>query len=500
MDFYRPPTTLGTLEALGHICRAMRAMGFYPKGHPARRSGVIRAYTSLKELLDGNTLQLNCGRTGFSFPDGESLRDPSGQTTILAYELFIRRVQKITFQHDVYQEDLLELLKIITMIPDVVQQGGGVEKMMATHGVRSIWVNEFDLSKLHNKRKVIEKSGVVPEGLDVYEPGEDGSAPASALLNALPQDDEPLPESRLQALLAKMAECYDADSYHLLAVQALECSERIIAGRESHLVLALIEMFAAHINDSERDDAVRLCAEESMKKLAVQGDVVSLVLSRAGAWQRMSTNAFFKLIQAGGESAVTMAIEEMAATDSLKTRKMISTTLGQLGEGAVPSLLALMDDPRWFIIRNICAILGMIGSCSAVPELIKCLGHYDLRVRKEAVRSLAQLNSLEAENAIIDVLRGSDADLQPQAVASLGGMKSRRALVELMRIVFAKDLFLKSITLKTEALAAIAAIGDRQVLSYLSPLLNERYLLAAAKGRQFKSALQSCINRLEEKS
>src|SRR6266516_1879485 len=82
MDFYRPTTTQCTLVGLGTFYRAVRAWRFYPKGHPTRRSALILAHSVLLELLDGNTLSLVCGRTGFSFPDEASLIDsPSGKLT-----------------------------------------------------------------------------------------------------------------------------------------------------------------------------------------------------------------------------------------------------------------------------------------------------------------------------------------------------------------------------------------------------------------------------------
>ena len=145
MDFYRPPTTQGTLDALGSLHRAVRACKFYPKGHPTRRSSLSLAHAAMLQLLDGNTLLLSCGRTGFSFPDGESIKDPSGVTTALAFELFVRRAQKIAFSRDLFQEDLLELVKILCLPPEAIQQSGGFDTMMDARGIRSIWVNEFDL-------------------------------------------------------------------------------------------------------------------------------------------------------------------------------------------------------------------------------------------------------------------------------------------------------------------------------------------------------------------
>jgi HEAT repeat protein len=155
-----------------------------------------------------------------------------------------------------------------------------------------------------------------------------------------------------------------------------------------------------------------------------------------------------------------------------------------------------MNDPRWFIIRNLCTILGDIGSQDAREALTDCLQHPDLRVRKEAVRALAKLGGDEAEETILAILRDTDAALYSQAIASLGWMKSTKALSELIIFVFSRDLFLKSLPLKIDALAAIAAIGDPQVTPYLASLLEERFLLAPTRGRQLKTAVAVCLGKL----
>jgi HEAT repeat protein len=117
-------------------------------------------------------------------------------------------------------------------------------------------------------------------------------------------------------------------------------------------------------------------------------------------------------------------------------------------------------------------------------------------VRKEAIRSLVQIGGEEAESAILAVLRTPDTVLYPQAIATLGGMKSKKSLVELLRIVTSGDLFLKNLSLKIDALTAIAAIGDRQVTPLLVMLMEERHLLAAARGRQLKSSIAACMGKL----
>lgn len=493
MDFYRPPTTQGTLDALGCLYRCLRAWRFYPKGHPTRRGSLEQAYAAMVELLDGNTLQLSCGRTGFSFPDGETLKEESGPSETLSFELFIRRVQKITFFHDLFQEDLLELFKILCLSPEAIQSSGGIDTIMAERGIRSIWVNEFDLATIGSKRRSIEQSGIIPPGLDE---SENGTETIPAVEFQALQEDQPAPGQQLQTLLGRLSTCTDDDVYLILTRQAVACADLPEARNYPLLLFPLIELLAGHTNDPLRSEVMRDCSQFATEQLLASGTILHYALQHIGLENGLSKEGISAVLKAGGTAAISAAVEEIGRTGSLKARKILSTALGELGEAAVPTLLSLMNDSRWFIIRNLCSILGVIASRKALSALTKCLHHQDLRVRKEAVRSLAQLGGHEAESAILGVLRGTDSALHPQAISSLGGMQSKKAVPELMKIVCTRDLFLKNLSLKTDALSAIAVIGDHQVTPQLTDLLKERHLLAAMRGRELRIAIAACLGRL----
>ena len=193
---------------------------------------------------------------------------------------------------------------------------------------------------------------------------------------------------------------------------------------------------------------------------------------------------------------ISLVVEKLGATDLRTVRKTLSNLLVRIGAPAVPVILTMVSDERWFIIRNLVAVLGEIGSPEAVPGLQQCLRHRDSRVSKETIRSLAKIGGPGAETAIISVLSRNDPFLLPQAITSLGGMRSRKALVELMRILLQDDLFLNTLPLKIEAAAAIAMIGDTVVVPQLVTLLQSRHLMARNRWLHLKIALADCLGRL----
>jgi HEAT repeat protein len=494
MDFYRPPALQGAMDALGSIYRALRAWKFYPQSHPTRKSSVRQAHTAMLDMLDGQDLHLNSGRTGFSLPDGEELKDDSHLPASLSYELFIRRVQKITFLRDIYQEDLLAFIRILTLSPDAIYKGGGMDKLMSERGIRTIWCNEFDLSIIRNRRSRVESTGTIPQGVDTIEDGTDDNIAFPDQPNAPvdPQD----PGRELLGVLGKLATSMDADIYLLLVRQAIACSDILKARHEFEALLPLVELLSEHAGDTSREKGLLECSRFGLEQLAMGEEFLSYMFDRMGTRAGLSSKAMLGILAVAGPAAVSMTVEKMAATDNLTVRKALSTQLIKLGEPVVPVILRMLDDKRWFIVRNLSAILGDIGAASAVPELMNCLRHSDIRVCKEAVRSLAKIGGKDAEDAILAVLVGNDPALIPQAISSLGGMKSRKALVELMRIVCRYDMFLNNLPLKVEALSAIAMIGDRQVVPILTELLASRHLIANSRWEQLKIAIAASLARL----
>lgn len=493
MDFYHPPTNQGTIDALGSVYRALRTWKFYPKGHPTRSNAIKHAHSSMLKLLDGNNLSLSCSRNCFSFPDGERLADASRLTASLSHELFIRRIQKITFLEDLFQDDLLDFLRIIILSPDTIQKMGGVAKIMSEHGIRSIWTNEFDLSAIREQRSQVEARGITPLTLDEVENIEDTNVPTE---QEKVQEDYASLEQQLQALLGRLSATSDEDIYARLLRQAISCADALISRLEIAATFPLVELLASHAGEETHSTAIRDFDKFALEQLSISEEFLRYAFEQMDQSGSLTKKALQAVLGAGGPPAITMAAELMGNTGNIAIRKTIASLLASLGEEALPVLLNMIDDHRWYLIRNICVIFGAIASNNALPGLSKCLHHPELRVSKEAIRSLTKIGGREAESALIGILRSDATELYPQAMLSLGSLKCRRSLTELLRLLSAKDPFLKLLPLKIDALKAIAMIGDKQVTPRLADLLTERHLLASSRWKHLKVAIAQCLGKL----
>lgn len=491
MNHYRPPALQEAIDALGQVYRALKAWNFYPHGHPQRAAGIAAAHQALLDVLGGSDLSLVCGRNSFALPDGEALRDSTRLCASLSYELFIRRAHKITFLSDLSRGDLFAFIRLLSGNPDSLAAAGGLEARMADLGIRTIWLNEFSLSVINRKRREIEQGGVFPEGPDEGASDGGAGAPFAPILTAVSPD----PEHELQTLIGRLTAATAPDSYLLLVRQALGCADHLAARRQFASLASLAELLAGHADERSHRAVYALFGVEH---LASVPGLTAYLLEHADSPHGVSRDALAHLVACAGETAVTAAVETIGATDRLALRKALALMLVRVGGPAVAALLTMMDDRRWYVIRAVASILGTIGSRDGVFRLAGALRHSDIRVCKEAIRSLAKIGGPEAEQALIGLLRGSDARLLPQVITSLGGMKSRAALPELLRIVCAGDLFLNDLPVRIRAVEAMGLIGDRQVVPYLAEQLASRRLIDRKRRYKLKTAIAVCLGQLAD--
>jgi hypothetical protein len=124
--------------------RSSKDLAFYPAGHPLLNHSLEQAVSQLHSAVSARApLMLSVTRSGFSC-DGQQIGPENRQLAAMAAELFVRRIQKIFFAQDVETEELAGFLRVITGDPKQLIQQGGPGKVLATHKVGRIQVNEFD--------------------------------------------------------------------------------------------------------------------------------------------------------------------------------------------------------------------------------------------------------------------------------------------------------------------------------------------------------------------
>jgi len=90
-------------------------------------------------------------------------------------------------------------------------------------------------------------------------------------------------------------------------------------------------------------------------------------------------------------------------------------------------LISRLGDSRWYVIRNVVYVLGRIAHQGVERALDRALHHEDVRVRKEAVRALGNIESPTSRAFLISAFRDLDAGVRVQAALTLAQRRDDRA-------------------------------------------------------------------------
>ncbi|HTP66639.1 MAG TPA: HEAT repeat domain-containing protein [Geobacteraceae bacterium] len=476
--------------ALAEIHRGLKAITFYPEGHPLRKEILSRAYNSLVGLMQEAGVSLIAQRNALSFADREVPVESNPMTVALARELFAREIQQLTVLPEVTVGDFTGFLSLLATEPARIIAAGGMDTLLREQGIRSVIANEIDITTVFSKKVV----GEPDEGAaaEIYASRDESDETPQFAEGGLADS---LSEVEIEDLIDRMHAEADDDSYVQLA-NHLQVKGQALKreGGFDRLFPVLLALLEQH-GDGSRSPVKRDCALAALRRLALEETAAHLLdhLADRGFKRPEDICRIFAGLGKDGAGAV---IGRLAAGDDLYVRKALSDVLVRIGSPAVPQLVGLLKDGKWHIVRTAVTILGEIGSRDAVSGLAQSAYHADNRVRMEAIRSLARIGGREATLILIDLLGDKNEAVRKQVIIWLGNTKNEKALAPLLGIVKQLDILGRAADIKKEALLAIGRIGDRRALDALYRLAKKRHWFARGSRERLKLVAVETMGQL----
>jgi HEAT repeat protein len=138
-------------------------------------------------------------------------------------------------------------------------------------------------------------------------------------------------------------------------------------------------------------------------------------------------------------NAIKPLVRLLGERQKSKVRRVICDALSEIGKNAFELFVPYMDDPRWYLVRNITYILGRIGKEESLPYIQKAFSHEDPRVRREAIQALGLIGGAKAVGLLVKCLKDEDSRIRTMAALNLGKVGKKAALEPLLEIVQSKD-------------------------------------------------------------
>lgn len=174
------------------------------------------------------------------------------------------------------------------------------------------------------------------------------------------------------------------------------------------------------------------------------------------------------------EAGVEALVEALISAPTIEDRRVYYDSLLRLNTG-VRTLVHMLGDSRWYVVRNAAELLGEMRVQEAEPDLTRLLEHRDDRVRTAATAALAKLGPRTAAKEVRGALRDAAPEQRQRAADALVLHRTASSVDSLVR-AFDREADAR---VQMAMLTALGQIGTPAAVEKLSEVARtDRGLLA----------------------
>ncbi len=324
----------------------------------------------------------------------------------------------------------------------------------------------------------------LPEEFTFMASGEAASDEAAERLKAsVTMDDDAITNEAIRALVDVLAQ--ETNDKELVDIGDALAGHlpTLVQHREFALLASILERLKTL---GSVDVGVRRRVAESILKRMTDSTLLDQLL--AALWGSRDT-LVEKDIQAClkplSDNLVDPLVRILGTETRGPMRAMICDLLISLGGDKVDELGRMVDDQRWYVVRNVTNVLGRLHAPRAVSYLHRLVQHPDYRVRREAVMALAAIGTDEAQAALRVFFDDPDERIQVRVLQSLDTGQAWRVLPQLLTLLERRDPFERQFALKRAALEILARLGARQSLPTLRKI-SRRWFVFGHRARELR--------------
>ena len=241
---------------------------------------------------------------------------------------------------------------------------------------------------------------------------------------------------------------------------------RELTGRADQFSLSEIERIKSSIIKAGSEQRIRSIAE---------------VLNSG---RDISAEDFRRYIGLLDRSAILSLSNLMGEIQEIKYRKIMIDSLVVLGRDNIDTLAAGLKDKRWFVVRNVAAILGRIGDKAALDHLRQAMNHPEPKVRREIIRSLGLVGGPKAGDLLLQAVEDPDPQIRMAALRYLPAAQSYSVLDSLVELITRPDFGTRALTEKRVIFEVLAEIGQDRALPFILKLFRKKVLFGGAKNEE----------------
>jgi HEAT repeat protein len=237
---------------------------------------------------------------------------------------------------------------------------------------------------------------------------------------------------------------------------------------ENAPLLETFRLISSH--QIKQNDQTRSAVSEAIRDI-LSPDILSILMDEFRTDQQNKRNEAGKTLVMMAEQSVGPLLDLLMESDVSSERILILNLIPDMGNAAVPAIIARMNESApWYCLRNLARLLGRTGNEEhAKTVLAPLLSYGDLRVQKEAFKSISGIGGASKGYIYLNALLTCDDQLKVNIVTALGSVRHRDAVKPLMDLFKSKTNLPEEmkIDLQEKICLALGNIGGSEALPFL---------------------------------
>jgi HEAT repeat protein len=183
-----------------------------------------------------------------------------------------------------------------------------------------------------------------------------------------------------------------------------------------------------------------------------------------------------RLAESMGLDGARLLLDELAESESRAVRHGIFDRLAKMGVEIGPLVIERLNDKRWYVERNLLALLAEIEYWPDNFSLDSYIAHDELRIRREAIRYLLKIPG-QRDQAILSALKQPDMILVRAGLMAVSDYGSEAAVPVIAKRIgepdFPADLRIIAIRLLQRSKSTLALEALLRLVDGGKSLLNK---------------------------
>jgi hypothetical protein len=509
-------------EILVGIKKATKIFLAYPGKHPARAQALERTHKQIAQLLSQQApLSLQIKGAGFSCADV-----PVGRNHPLlqgfALEFTRRGIQAIRFLPGVRPEDLQHLTDLLIADAATLSRQGGGRAFLQGRGASTVEVEDLEVkfetvsqrvehvaagegasapvqqADLPTPTAVAVAAQPAPTEVTAPEParetvGEPAPPTASPGEAGVAEKEEAPPD--LETLLLELQKTDRPARYEYLTEELSRRGREALTQDEGNTCLRIMAALAMELHPSNpKEERITLYARWTLRSMLEETGPQLLVdgFCRRGP---VPEHQLVHLLLTVKEETASAVVDQLLIEREMGTRQRLADMIIQMGPAALPAVQSALAAPSWEVARRLFPLLPRLAVPEVAEHLKRLFRHSDPRMRRESIRLYGQLGAEQDADPLLGALGDADTLVRQAAIAALGGLKVKAAVLPLRQLAEAHP-GTRDLEEQKKAIAALGHIGDPQVLPTLIGLLHRRRWLSRRRTEELRIAAAYALGAL----